>query len=523
MTRHETQRLWDLATNQLELEDRRFVQLHLQDCPECREGYEAVQIARQALGTARAQVLVLDWQRTDAKVGGLVEKRMRAATRPRWFSAAAGLGLVGATAALAVWLWPAAVVEAPPTQPPLVRLGEPQPVRVELARGLSMVSAKGEAVGAGETLRAGDVVKTAAAGKAFVHLPDESLLRVGSATQLALTRVDDDDVALNLMRGRLAVRASHQVRKGFVVHARDVAVRVVGTVFSVENERDTVQIAVAEGEVKVSAGDAAPVSVLAGQRLVIDTRTGRARTLPLTGVEARELAEVQGLGDAASVAEQQAAVAAKGGVVRNGALPRLSQAEAKARQAEPVEPKVMVAAQPEPQVEVPNGPGTVFPSLAGGYTRVEPMVVPAPTAAPAQPSDSEWASAPVALAPVTVQPVAVEVAKPAEPAGSARLSEHDDEAPVNAAPAKVGARSLEQLFLERAQASVEKGTCERYLVGLEDLALDQGDSAQLARVLRARCFDAQLRPRQATAEYLKYLQVFPKGRFVDEARAAVGQ
>ena len=62
----------------------------------------------------------------------------------------------------------------------------------------------------GPSCAGGDVLRTSVAGRAFVHLPDGSHLRVGAASQLALTRSEADDVALTLERGTLAVRASHQ-------------------------------------------------------------------------------------------------------------------------------------------------------------------------------------------------------------------------------------------------------------------------------------------------------------------------
>ena len=75
-----------------------------------------------------------------------------------------------------------------------------------------------------------------------------------------------------------------------------------------------------------------------------------------------------------------------------------------------------------------------------------------------------------------------------------------------------------------AAASLANGTCERFLVGLEDLAQpgDNSEHAEHARIFRARCFERQLRPRQAVNEYRKYLTDFPQGRYREEARVAVG-
>lgn len=564
MMRHETERLWALAADELDLEDKRYVELHLSDCPECTDSLEAVRLARRALSTARLSAPSLDWAQTDARVGALVEKRMRALARPRWMPWAAAGSLVAVAAALTVLLWPASPQgdSALPSEPPLVEVEAPKTIRVEVARGLTRVSAESEPVVAGARLESGDVLRTGVAGRAFMHLPDSSHLRVSAATQFALTRAEPDDVALTLSRGRIAVRASHAARRRFVVHAGDVAVYVVGTVFSVSNGPEGVEVAVSEGAVRVASGEAGQASVVAGQRLLIDPR-GKAKLRALTPALERELNEVQGLAEAVSSAEQQVAVvAAKGGGAgpraAPGALPRLTPEASKARV---VEPEAMVAPTPAPTAEGQpqaddepwDGPGTAFPSLAGGFTRgVPPRVesprpvelapgpgpseeapgsvsgpgslsVPGsssgPSSAPLKSGDiaaseeSEWATLP---SPARAAPLPPMLVVPS-------LEPEAAHAPARPVTPRGPSKSLEELFLEKAEASLEKGGCERFLPGLEDLVLESRDAAQRARVLRARCFEAELRPRQAMSEYAKYLEAWPKGRYADEARAALGQ
>ena len=87
------------------------------------------------------------------------------------------------------------------------------------------------------------------------------------------------------------------------------------------------------------------------------------------------------------------------------------------------------------------------------------------------------------------------------------------------------AKDLESIFMQRAEDSLDKGTCDRFLLGLEDIALDaeRNPRSEQARALRARCFERQMRPRQAMNEYRKYLEAYPRGRFSAEAHQALGE
>ena len=78
MIRHDLQ-LWAYASKELELGDHRFVEAHLEDCPECVEQLAAVQVAKEALELAREARPQVGWARVDERIGAMVEKRLRGA------------------------------------------------------------------------------------------------------------------------------------------------------------------------------------------------------------------------------------------------------------------------------------------------------------------------------------------------------------------------------------------------------------------------------------------------------------
>lgn len=527
MTRHQELQLWAFAAKELDVGEHRYVASHLEDCPECTEQLTAVQLAQQALDLARRAEPKLTWTRMDERIGRLVERRLAAnARRPLyWRISFVGAGL--AVAALAAF-----VVLSPP--PPEVLLEEPGApaaaswARVDRAQGLSRVDGEGGELGDGSELRGGDVLRTVKTGRAFVHLPDGSHVRVGGSSQLALTRSEADDVALTLERGTVAVRASHQQRKGFVVHSGGLTVNVVGTVFGVTNDADAVEVAVSEGSVRVELPSGETMLVDAGQRLRFEAKRQRTRRLKLSPSNERELSEVAAVADATTSVEQRAVVPATGGrpsqppmIAAQGtarSLPRLSAEESRSRQVvAPVVEPAPVAVTTSPAVEpakvdiVIQEPDAIWPSIGGGEVlRGVPAMQRKEDEAPPVSEPAEWAEAP--------KPAVEEwqALPKTEPQSAAKLVEEP------AVPA--AKKDLEAVFLERAQASVEQGTCEKFLAGLEDIAADAqaASRAELARVLKARCFEAQMRPRQALAEYRKYLEVHPAGRFVAEAKQALG-
>lgn len=545
MTRHDDSLLWEYAARELDADDARAVEEHLEACARCREQLATVEVAREALETSRGAIALLEWDRVDAAVGSMVERRLNAQARPPWLRKVAAGGGLAVIAALALVLVGRVEPESPPTAPPLVADGAPVPAplaraRVDRAVGLEKREARRSLVmRAGADLEAGSMVGTSRGGLAVLSLPDSSTVRLAEESQLTLERLDVDDVGLRLQQGRVAIRAAHVERQGFAVSAGGLRIQVVGTVFGVASSKALTEVAVSEGRVRVELPDGERELVAAGQRLIID-RLGRVRLSVLSADWKRELAHVGREGELDASPEPRAAVAPVAGgprsppplVAASGAprtLPRLDRDTARARVGrlpaeatapEPSAPReVPVVEAPivrriEPHTELVVEPPPRDP--AGGEEASEWAVPPASDGSLASQGgdEAEWASLPGRDA---VAQSAVPSAAPAVFRRSGKLAE----AP-GGERAVVG--DLETIFMHRAEAALAKGACERFLVGLEDIAQDSSRTprSELARVLRARCYELELRPRQAINEYRKYLEEYPRGRYVDEAREALG-
>jgi len=185
------------------------------------------------------------------------------------------------------------------------------------------------------------------------------------------------------------------------------------------------------------------------------------------------------------------------------------------KQPEPVVAAPVVEKKPEVVVEAPVD---IWPSIVGGEVirGVPPRREPTPASQP-----SEWSAPPAADA---AEWNALPAAPAPAPAPAARLNE-EEPAPAVTVTKKSPAKDLEAIFMSRAEESVTAGTCDRFLLGLEEIAQDAQRTARTeqARVLRARCFDTQMRPRQAMSEYRKYLEEYPRGQFATEAHTALGE
>src|SRR5207245_1537666 len=110
-----------------------------------------------------------------------------------WVLALSG-ALVAAGAALVLFgLWPK---QSPVLAPQEVAVAESASPSVENAVGLTRIGAKTEVLKTGAAIASGDVLRTTHRGEAMLALPDGSRVKLHGDGQLALTRVEKDDVAL---------------------------------------------------------------------------------------------------------------------------------------------------------------------------------------------------------------------------------------------------------------------------------------------------------------------------------------
>ncbi|HET7064109.1 MAG TPA: FecR domain-containing protein, partial [Rudaea sp.] len=114
------------------------------------------------------------------------------------------------------------------------------------------------------------------------RLSDGSTLQLDTDTAVALS-ITPDRRDIELLRGALAVEVAKDSAHPFRVHCAGIEARAVGTRFVVTRHASEVEVGVTEGVVAVSANEhSAPTLIQAGQRALIDRRTGTIRSEPLS-------------------------------------------------------------------------------------------------------------------------------------------------------------------------------------------------------------------------------------------------
>src|SRR5262245_2363219 len=124
---------------------------------------------------------------------------------------------------------------------------------VEAADGGLYRAGEANALRAGETVKAGQSLRTNGGAGSVLVLADGSRVEMRSESELSLVRADDG-VTIRLNTGGVIVNAAKQHNGSLYVQTKDVNVSVLGTVFFVAAEKEGSRVAVIEGEVRVKQG-----------------------------------------------------------------------------------------------------------------------------------------------------------------------------------------------------------------------------------------------------------------------------
>jgi hypothetical protein len=462
MAAHDPARLWSYAAGELSTVEEETVGQHVAGCADCQTELSRVVTTRQMLAAAAAAPTPpVQWKQVNEAVMGAAARHLADSSGPGFFPRLPyWLGAAAAAAVVALILFgkpPHAPVSVPPDSTVVASAIPPggasamEGALVEASVGATVQGDTSAAIGlgAGQRLAPGKTVRTPRDGLAQIALPDGSRLSLQGATEVLLRTARADEVAVDLVRGRIFVRASHAARREFVVGAPEgLFVRVAGTAFTVVAGESSVEVAVAEGSVVVESPHHDARNLATGGGLVFGSGAGSA-PVP-RALSASEWEVFGGLG-----------------------------------------------------VERPSAP--LRRELPAGRSQLSPVAIP-----------SEKRSA--VHDPAVVGPPAPSPQPEPPPVASAENPDLRPPAPALPLPA-----NSEDLLLHRAELSIRSGNCERFLHGLDELieGSESMASRELARMLRARCFDDKLMPVEAETEYRKYLRDFPLGKFAAEATRAV--
>ena len=155
----------------------------------------------------------------------------------------------------------------------------------------------------GEALAESERVRTDATGRAVLRLRGVAAILLGEETDVGLERLDHGTF-VRLSRGTFTARvAKRKPDEPFVVQTERYRVRVVGTLFTVEEgPGDHTAVSVREGVVEVSDGLGRVDRVVAGQRWTSETAEARTpdrtpdavRNLLEDGLHERPMADLAG-------------------------------------------------------------------------------------------------------------------------------------------------------------------------------------------------------------------------------------
>lgn len=122
----------------------------------------------------------------------------------------------------------------------------------------------------GQSLKAGQAVKTGANSRAVVSLDDGSAIRLDQSSEIVLQKLTAQEILINQTSGR----SYHRVEPGQVtykVETTQATATALGTIFTTESSADQSKIAVAESKVEVeNKVDKQKQTVTSGQQAVVN-------------------------------------------------------------------------------------------------------------------------------------------------------------------------------------------------------------------------------------------------------------
>jgi FecR-like protein/uncharacterized protein DUF3352/putative zinc finger protein len=121
-------------------------------------------------------------------------------------------------------------------------------------------------VTAGDAVKAGDPIRTAAGSRAIIELADGTRIEMRERSQLSLAGAYDG-IRINLERGSVIVEAAKQRNGHLYVATDDCNVSVVGTVFAVSSGVKGSRVSVIQGEVHVTQNGRGEKALHPGQQL----------------------------------------------------------------------------------------------------------------------------------------------------------------------------------------------------------------------------------------------------------------
>jgi ferric-dicitrate binding protein FerR (iron transport regulator) len=134
-------------------------------------------------------------------------------------------------------------------------VGHTKMARIESVEGTlyRVAGDSSKAIGAGETIDAGEEVRTAKGSMALVRMADGSLIEMNERAGLSLDAARKGNT-IQLERGRIIVKAAKQHGHHLYVATRDAEISVVGTIFAVNSGTKGSRVSVVQGEVDVQQG-----------------------------------------------------------------------------------------------------------------------------------------------------------------------------------------------------------------------------------------------------------------------------